>query len=96
MNIIRMPVLTEKSISKYKTEGKVTFLVDVKADKLKAAKALETSYDVKVVGVTVNSRMGKYKMNRLNRQLIKNEDKKIMVFKLADTNKIDIFEEASK
>lgn len=96
MNIIKMPVLTEKSIAKYKNEKKVTFEVDVNADKNTATKALESSYGVKVVNVKTNSRMGKYKVNRLNRKLIKREDKKIMIFKLADANKIDIFDEASK
>ncbi|MEO6728971.1 MAG: 50S ribosomal protein L23 [Candidatus Dojkabacteria bacterium] len=96
MNIIKMPVLTEKSIAKYKDEGKATFEVDVNSNKKSAAKALEASYGVSVVEVKVNSRMGKYKVNRTNRKLIKREDKKIMIFKLADSNKIDIFEEASK
>jgi len=96
MNIIKMPVLTEKSIAKYKNEGKATFEVDVNTNKKAAAKALTAAYGVEVVDVKTNSRMGKYKVNRLNRKLIKREDKKIMTFKLADKNKIDIFDEASK
>lgn len=90
--IIRKPVITEKTIAMYKKFKKATFEVDGDANKIEASKALEGAYGVKVLDATVTNRLGKYKFNRLSRKLSKNQDRKIMTFKLSDKDKIEIFE----
>ncbi len=92
MNILRKPVVTEKSINEYKTESKVTFEVDLKANKIVAAKVLENVFGVTVEGVWVNNRLGKKGMDRTRRREVNiKPNKKIMVFKLKKGDKIDIF-----
>lgn len=87
-----MPVLTEKTLANYKKENKVTFEIDLNANKHAARKALEEVYGVKVLDASVNNRLGKYKINRTNRKLIKKSDRKIMVFQLDKDSKLDLFE----
>jgi large subunit ribosomal protein L23 len=91
MNLIKRPVITEKTIKNYKELKKVTFEVSMEANKTNASKAIEEIYGVKVLDVTVANRLGKYKFSRLTRKLNKNKDRKIMVFKLSEKDEIDIF-----
>ena len=91
MNLIKRPVITEKTIKNYKDFKKVTFEVSMDANKTSASKAIEEIYGVKVVDTKVVNRLGKYKFSRLTRKLNKNKDKKIMVFKLSEKDEIDIF-----
>lgn len=92
MKIIKSPVLTEKTLSQYKKDNKVTFVVDLDATKDTARKAVEQVYGVEVKGVTVTSRLGKHKYNRLSKKFGKRSDRKIMVFTLAEKSKLDLFE----
>lgn len=91
MNLIKRPVITEKTIRNYKDSKKVTFEVSMDANKLDASKAIQEIYGVKVLDTKVVNRLGKYKFNRLSRKLNKNKDKKIMVFTLSEKDEIDIF-----
>jgi len=92
MRIIKKPVITEKSLSKYADEHKVTFEVALNADKISASKSLERIFGVKLLEAKVSSRLGKTKYNRLTRRASRQSDKKIMIFKLDDASKIDLFE----
>lgn len=89
--MIKNPIITEKTLVDYKNLKKVTFEVAINTTKDLARKELEELYGVKVQGVWVNNRLGKVKTNRLNRRLIKNPDRKVMVFKLSEKDEIDIF-----
>ncbi len=89
---IKKPIVTEKTIALYKKFKRATFEVDIDVNKIEAAKAVEGAYGVKVLGVTVTNRLGKYRINRLSRKLSKGQDRKIMTFKLSDKDKIEIFE----
>jgi len=92
MRIIKKPIVTEKSLGKYKDQNKVTFEVDMNTDKIKASKLIEELYSVKVISAVVSTRLGKYKYNRLSKRFGTGQDKKIMVFKLDSKSKIDLFE----
>ena len=91
MNLIKRPIITEKTIGNYKEGKKVVFEVDINANKTNAAKAIEAVYGVKVLDTKVVNRLGKYKFNRRSRKMNKLQDKKIMVFKIGENDEIDIF-----
>ena len=91
MNIIKRPIVTEKTIKNYKDSKKVTFEVSIDANKTNASKAIQDIYGVKVIDARVTNRLGKYKFSRLTRKLNKNKDKKIMIFTLSEKDEIDIF-----
>lgn len=65
-DVLKKPVLTEKSLTLQSTENKYTFDVDVKANKTEIKQAVEKMFGVKVVTVNVmnikpkKKRMGKY------------------------------------
>lgn len=92
MNLVKKPVITEKSLRAYRDEHKATFEVTLDADKTRASKELETLYGVKVVDAKTSSRLGKTKYSRLSKRFGKLSDKKIMVFKLDQGSNIDLFE----
>ncbi len=62
-DVILKPVITEKTMT-FAAEGKYTFLVAPDADKIEIGKAVETLFDVKVVGVNVANYDGKTKRLR--------------------------------
>lgn len=90
--IIKSPVVTEKTLSLYKNQKKVTFEISLTANKVEAAKELEKAFKVKVAGVRIINRLGKYKYSRYSRKINKLSDKKLAVFKLKEGT-IDLFEE---
>lgn len=98
MIVLKKPIITEKSIEEYSNLGVVRFVVDQNTNKFDGIKALEDTYDVKVVSARVINRLGKLGQNRTNRRsrdlIQRKPDQKIMVFKLEKGNKIDIFEES--
>jgi large subunit ribosomal protein L23 len=92
MQVIKKPVLTEKSIDLYKNFEKVTFEVDENATKKQAKEMLEKVFDVEVSKVWVINRLGTSKINRFTGKRKSKRNKKIMVFKL-EKGKIDLFKE---
>ncbi len=92
MKIIKTPVITEKTLAKYKDENKVTFEIDMDSNKEAASVALEKIYGIKIIDAKVSNRLGKMKYNRLSKTFAKAKDKKIVVFKLAKDSKLDLFE----
>ncbi len=90
MLVIKSPIITEKSMKEYETANKVTFVVDINANRRQAKEMLESVYGVSVEKVWVTNRLGKLK-KRLSRKIDKFADKKIMTFQLKKGDKIDIF-----
>jgi len=48
LDIILYPLITEDAVSLIETENKLTFIVDIKANKKEIKKAIEELYNVKV------------------------------------------------
>lgn len=78
-DIIKAPIITEKSANLAQTQNTMTFSVDVKANKTQIKQAIESIFDVKVESVnTINvkpkkKRVGRYagKTNRVKKAIVK-------------------------
>lgn len=78
-DIIKAPIITEKSADLAQNKNTITFSVDVKANKTQIKQAIEKIFDVKVESVnTVNvkpkkKRVGRYagKTNRVKKAIVK-------------------------
>ena len=87
--IIKRPIITEKSMLLVENENKYTFEVNKNANKIQIKKAIEELFDVKVLKVNVinttpkKKRVGQY-------QGYKNELTKAIIT-LAKEDKIEIF-----
>ncbi|ADL53401.1 50S ribosomal protein L23 [Clostridium cellulovorans] len=89
-DIIRKPVITEKSMSEM-AEKKYTFLVDVNANKCQVKKAVEEVFGVEVADVKTANYLGKTK--RVGVHIGKRADYKKAVVKLTEESKtIEFFE----
>lgn len=90
--LIIKPVITEKTIALAKNSNQYTFDVAAAANKAAAAKELAELFKVKVTGVKAHNRLGKMtSFGRGRRGETKKTDRKIMVFKLKDGDKIEAF-----
>ena len=77
-DVLKKPVLTEKSLTLQVEENKYTFDVDVRANKIEIKQAVEAMFDVKVERVNVmnvkpkSKRVGKYegKTNRRRKAIV--------------------------
>ncbi len=78
-DIIKAPIITEKSADLAQNNNTYTFSVDVNANKTQIKQAIETIFDVKVENVnTINvkpktKRVGRYegKTNRVKKAIVK-------------------------
>ena len=78
-DIIKVPIITEKSASLAQEKNTITFSVDPKANKTQIKQAIEKIFDVKVESVnTINvhpkkKRVGRYagKTNRCKKAIVK-------------------------
>ncbi len=78
-DIIKAPIITEKSANLAQIQNTMTFSVDVKANKTQIKQAIENIFDVKVESVnTVNvkpkkKRVGRYagKTNKVKKAIVK-------------------------
>lgn len=84
--LIKGPVISEKSHLQKADGNKVTFRVDCTANKIEIRKAIETLFKVKVLKVNTVSVMGKSK--RLGRTEGKRSDWKKAIVTLAPGDKI--------
>ena len=89
-DIIFEPIVSEKSYDLIEDENTYTFVVDRRSNKTEIKQAIATIFDVKVVSVNTINRKGKLK--RTGYMLGKRKDTKRALVKLADGDKIDIFE----
>ena len=89
-DIIRYPVLTEKTMLAYQTSRQCTFAVDRMANKVEIRKAVESLFKVNVVDVQTIRTKGKKK--RVGKNQGKKADGKKAIVTLKPDQKIEIFE----
>ena len=88
LEIIKAPVVTEKSTRLSQEENKYVFKVDSKATKDQIKKAVETIFKVKVVDITtINAKVKKRRVGRYTG--LTNRYKKAIV-KLAEGQSIEL------
>jgi|UniRef100_A0A7C3WI89 large subunit ribosomal protein L23 len=89
-DIIKGPIITEKTHGLRETANQVTLKVDIKANKLEIRKAVEEAFKVKVLAVNTVRLKGKKK--RLGRTQGKRPDWKKAIVTLAPGEKFKGFE----
>ena len=89
-DIIFEPIVSEKSYDLIEDTNTYTFVVDRRANKTEIKQAVASIFDVKVLSVNTMNRKGKLK--RTGYVVGKRKDTKRALVKLADGDKIDIFE----
>ena len=89
-DVILKPVVSEKSYDLIQDQNTYTFLVHKSANKTEIKQAVASIFDVTVLSVNTINRKGKLK--RTGYVLGKRKDTKRALVKLADGDKIDIFE----
>lgn len=89
-DIIKVPLITEKSTILKERENKYAFLVDNRANKDEIKRAVEEIFKVKVLAVNTSYLRGKIK--RMGRHSGKTPDIKKAVLTLKEGEKIEIFE----
>lgn len=91
-NIIKKPLITEKSSVAKEKEGKYTFVVDKDANKYQIKQAVETMFNVKVKSVHTAIFAGKAK--RMGKSEGYKSDWKKAIIKLQKGQEISIVDEA--
>jgi large subunit ribosomal protein L23 len=87
--ILRKPLVTEKNAT-LQMSGKYAFEVDKRANKMQIKEAVETAFNVKVLGVNVMNMPGKNKRMGKGMTITPNWKKAVVTLKPGD--KIDLFE----
>jgi len=87
--ILKRPVLTEKTTKGIEVLNTYVFEVSPDANKILVKKAVEESFDVKVVKVNIRNRKGKFK--RLGRSAGYGKDRKEAIVTLKSGHKLDIY-----
>jgi large subunit ribosomal protein L23 len=90
--IIRRPLVTEKSTQQKETNNQYAFEVHPKANKIEVQSAVERLFKVKVTQVRTSTVIGKVK--RLGRKYGKRPDWKKAIVTLKEGDRIDFFEGA--
>ena len=90
-DILKRPIITEKSNLSL-GRGEYTFQVDRKAGKRQIAQAVKETFGVKVKGVRTLKHKGKAKRAWRTKILTKQPDEKRAIVKLAEGEKIAVFE----
>ena len=90
LDIIKAPVVTEKSAITAQGLGQYVFKVDPRSNKIEIKKAVEEIFKVKVVNVNTVRINGKVK--RMGRYEGKTSDYKKAIVQLAEGDSIEIFE----
>lgn len=88
-DVLKKPVLTEKSLLLQEKENKYTFDVDVTANKTEVKQAVEAMFDVKVD--TVNIMNVKPKTKRMGRYVGKTNKRRKAIVKLKEGYEINLF-----
>lgn len=88
-DIIREPVVSEKSYDQVEDFNTYTFIVDPRTNKTEIKQAVQTIFGVKVVRVNTINRQGKRKRTGWKRG--KRSDTKRAMVTLAPGDEIDIF-----
>ncbi len=90
--IIRRPLVTEKSTQQKETHNQYIFEVQREANKIEIQKAVERLFKVKVIQVRTMNVLGKVK--RLGRKYGKRPDWKKAIVTLKEGDRIEFFEGA--
>ena len=90
-DVLKKPVLTEKTMTLQANENKYTFDVDVNANKVEIKQAVEAMFGVKVESVYVMN--VKPKTKRMGRYEGKTNRRRKAIVKLAEGNEINYFGE---
>ena len=90
-DIIKAPIITEKSANLAQNLNTITFSVDPKANKTQIKQAVEKIFNVKVESVNVMNVRPKTK--RVGRYTGKTNRRRKAIVKLAEGHKIDLFGE---
>lgn len=89
-DIIRRPIVTEKTSAQKEEKNQVTFEVDQGANRIEIRKAVETIFNVRVASVKTMHVKGKKK--RRGRVMGKRRDWKKAIVKLMPGERIEFFE----
>ncbi len=90
-DVLKSPVLTEKSLILQQTQNKYTFDVDVTANKTEVKQAVEAMFGVKVE--TVNIMNVRPKTKRVGKYVGKTNKRRKAIVKLAEGQSIELFGE---
>lgn len=90
-DVLKKPVLTEKSMTLQANENKYTFDVDLNANKTEIRQAVEAMFNVKVESVNVMN--VKAKAKRVGRYEGKTNRRRKAIVKLAEGSEINYFGE---
>ena len=90
-DVLKKPVLTEKTMTLQANENKYTFDVDVNANKVEIKQAVEAMFGVKVESVNVMN--VKPKTKRMGRYEGKTNRRRKAIVNLAEGNEINYFGE---
>jgi len=91
--ILRRPIITEKSSYQNAKLNQVAFEVDLKATKAMIKEAVESIFDVKVLKVRVMIVPGKKKMSGKSRRLVSRRKRyKKAIITLAEGDSVGVFE----
>ena len=90
-DVLKKPVLTEKTMTLQANENNYTFDVDVNANKVEIKQAVEAMFGVKVESVNVMN--VKPKTKRMGRYEGKTNRRRKAIVKLAEGNEINYFGE---
>ncbi len=91
-DIIRKPVITEKTNAQKDLSNQVTFEVDPRANRIEVQRAVEKIFNVKVADIRTMNVRGKFK--RRGRILGKRRDWKKAIVTLMPGERIEFFEGA--
>ena len=89
-DVIRRPVITEKTSIQKETSNQLTFEVDPRANRIEIKRAVENIFNVNVAGVRTMQVKGK--MKRRGRILGKRRDWKKAIVTLMPGERIDFFD----
>lgn len=90
-DVLKKPVLTEKSLLLQQTENKYTFDVELTTNKIEVKQAVEKMFDVKVESVNIMNVRPQTK--RMGRYVGKTNKRKKAIVKLKEGYTIDLFGE---
>lgn len=88
--VLRRPLLTEKTNIQSDSENRYSFEVDRRANKLQIKDAVEMAFDVRVLAVNVINVRGKQR--RMGRRIGRTPDWKKAIVTLAPGQRIQLFE----
>ncbi len=91
-DVIRRPLVTEKSTMARETSNLVTLAVDPRASKYDIQRAVETLFDVKVVSVHTMRMPPKLRRGRMARGQGRRPEWKKALVQLAEGQRIEFFE----